>query len=114
MAHHGEYRQWPCLNEEEFQLAAAYFDRKYISAELGPTRRVLRINVRRSLTGAIWIEIIRLLQPPEDPDDLIRQLERLSGGEEPAVSGEMDIEMGEEDDEVGALLSMRYMSSSWN
>ena len=102
MAHHGNYRQWPFLAEDEFELACAHFDQRYIQAKLGPTRKIFKICPRKALTtGATYIEIIRLLQLPEDHNDLILQFEKLSGGGE-LVTSQMDIDTAaaEEEDEV--------------
>lgn len=103
MAHHGEYRQWPFLTQDEFELVCALFDQRYIQARLGPTRKIYKVSPRRTLTtGASYIEIVRLLQLPEDQDDLVRQLGKLSGGGDP-ISSQMDIDIAnaEEEDEVG-------------
>jgi hypothetical protein len=102
MTHCG-YRQWPFLTLEEFEVACAHFDQRYIQAKLGPTRKIFKISQRRTLTtGATYVEIVRLLQLSEDQDDLIRQLENLRGGA-PAVSEQMDIDMAtaEDEDNVG-------------
>ena len=81
MGHHDDYRQWPFLNQEEFELACAFFDQQYVQAKLGPTRKIFKIRSRRvATTGNSYIEILRLLQPPDDADDLSRALEMLSGG----------------------------------
>jgi ubiquitin-like-conjugating enzyme ATG10 len=103
MAHHGNYRQWPLLTEDEFELACAYFDQRYIQAKLGPTRQIFKISPRRALTtGATYIEIIRLLHLPEDHDDLLVQFDKLTGGEKPVASQmDIDIATAEEEDEVG-------------
>lgn len=104
MAHHVEYRQWPFLTGEEFEVACAYFDKRYIQAKLGPTRKVFKISLQRTLTtGACSVEIIRLLQLPGDEEDLIRQLEKLGGGGTPALSGQTDVEMAEEEDDVSGI-----------
>ena len=51
-------------------------------------------------TGATYIEIIRLVQLPEDQDDLVRALEKL--GREPLESQmDVDMAMSDEEDEVG-------------
>jgi ubiquitin-like-conjugating enzyme ATG10 len=103
MSHHDEYRQWPFLNQEEFELACAYFDRRYIRASLGPTRRILKIRSRRTATtGGPYIEILRLLQLPEDEDDLALALAKLGkdGGDLNLSTG-MELDTTEEDgDEV--------------
>jgi ubiquitin-like-conjugating enzyme ATG10 len=101
MAHHSEYRQWPFLTPQEFDVACSYFDRRYIQAKLGPVRKIFKISHHRSLTtAASYVEILRLLQLPKDPTGLIRLLEKL--GAESVVSEVMDIDtpMAEEQDDV--------------
>lgn len=96
MSHHDEYRHWPFLTQEEFELACAFFDRKYIRAELGPRRRAFKIRQRRSATtGESFIEILRLLSLPDNEDDLVAALAKL--GEDSNTVLEMEID---EDDEV--------------
>ncbi|KAG0650628.1 Ubiquitin-conjugating enzyme ATG10 [Hyphodiscus hymeniophilus] len=105
MAHHEDYRQWPFLTPEEFELTCALFDKRYIQAKLGPTRKNFKINTRRTLTtGTTSIEIIRLLQLPEEEDDLLRQFAKLGGGA-PDVSGDIaiDIAMADEEEDHEAL-----------
>ena len=105
MSHHAEYQQWPFLTQEEFDLACAFFDQKYVRAKLGPTRQIFKIRPRRSATtGATFIEILRLLQLPQHEDDLSLALERLNRGPNfshcPPVS-EMEMDTTHEDaDEV--------------
>jgi ubiquitin-like-conjugating enzyme ATG10 len=105
MSHHDEYRQWPFLTQEEFELACAFFDQKYIRAKLGPKRRMLKIRPRRAATtGASFIEILRLIQLPEDEGDLSRALEKL-GGDVSTSEYEMEIDSRSEDaDEVSVGL----------
>jgi ubiquitin-like-conjugating enzyme ATG10 len=102
MSHHDDYRQWPFLTQEEFELACAFFDQKYVRAKLGPTRQIFKIRTRRTVTtGASYLEIIRLLKLPEDDDELSLALGKLSGGEEPESGSGMDVDMANEDaDEV--------------
>lgn len=104
MSHHGEYRQWPFLTYEEFELACAFFDRKYVRAELGPTRRIFKIRPRRNATtGASFIEILRLLNLPEDQDELALALGKLEANEGPSSGSNMEIDSRNEDgDEVSA------------
>jgi hypothetical protein len=102
MSHRDEYRHWPFLTEEEFTLACAFFDQRYIRATLGPTRKVLKIISRRTATtGGTYIEILRLLQPPKEDDELALALESLGGfGGESATDTEMGVEMADDDDQV--------------
>jgi ubiquitin-like-conjugating enzyme ATG10 len=101
MSHRDDYRHWPFLTEEEFALACAFFDQRYIRATLGPTRKVLKIISRRTATtGVTYIEILRLLQPPKEDEDLALALESLGGfGGGPATDAETDIEMAADDDD---------------
>ena len=105
---HDEYQQWPFLNQEEFELACAFFDQKYVRASLGPTRQIFKIRSRRTLTaGTSYIEILRILQLPEDEDELSLALAGLgkSGGDID-LANSTDVDMTEEDgDEVSLVLS---------
>lgn len=105
--HRDEYRQWPFLNQEEFELACALFDQRYVRASLGPTRQIFKIRSRRTATtGISYIEITRLLQPPEDDDDLTLALANLGKGSDVLNPGNgMEFDMTEEDgDEVSDVL----------
>jgi ubiquitin-like-conjugating enzyme ATG10 len=106
------YKQWPHLTEEEFELACAFFDQRYVHAKLGPTRQIFKIRSRRTLTtGKSHIEVLRLLQLPEDDGDLASAFERLSGGDHKAEDmeiGEMDVEE-EEEDEVRFTFQLAFM-----
>jgi ubiquitin-like-conjugating enzyme ATG10 len=106
MSHRDEYRQWPFLTQEEFELVCAFFDRKYVRAELGATRQNFKIRTRRTATtGASYLEIIRLLKPLEDQNELSLALEKLSGTDDPVSALEMEIDLPNEDaDEVGGIL----------
>jgi hypothetical protein len=98
MSHHNEYRQWPFLTEEEFELACAFFDQKYVNAKLGPTRKIFKIRTRRTLTtGASYLEIIRLLRLPEDDDELSLVLGKLTGVGKPDDGSDVEIDMVNED-----------------
>lgn len=100
MSHHDEYRQWPFLTQEEFELACAHFDQKYVQAELGPTRRIFKIRHRRNLTtGTSYIEILRLLSLPDDDDELAIAFGKMGG--DSSTAPHMEIDSSEEDkDEV--------------
>ncbi|TVY45111.1 hypothetical protein LOCC1_G002598 [Lachnellula occidentalis] len=81
MVQGGDYRQWPFLTPEEFELVCAFFDQKYVRAKLGPTRKIFKIRLRRTLTtGSCYIEILRLLQLPEETDDLSLAFGKLNSG----------------------------------
>lgn len=103
MAHRSEYRQWPFLNHEEFELACAFFDQKYIQANLGPTRRIFKVSHKRiATTGASYLEIVRLINVPDDVGDLSNAFQKLDAGSVLVSSQEMDVHMIEdEDDNVG-------------
>jgi ubiquitin-like-conjugating enzyme ATG10 len=106
MSHRGDYRQWPFLTPEEFELACAFFDRKYVRASLGPKRQIFKIRPRRTATtGSSYIEILRLLQLPEDEDELSSALAKLGKGAGNLGSGnDMEMDTTEEDaDEVGEV-----------
>lgn len=107
MAHHDEYRQWPFLTEEEFELACAFFDQRYVRASLGPTRQIFKIRSRRTATtGSSYIEILRLLQLPEDEDELSLALAKLGkGGGDLGSANDVEMDTTEEDaDEVSEML----------
>lgn len=98
--HHNDYRQWPFLTEEEFELACAFLDRRYIRAELGPARKNLKLRMARTATtGLNYIEIIRLLQPPPDDDDLLFALNNLSTGHAPVSMPSQEMDMMDEDED---------------
>lgn len=99
MSHQHDYRQWPFLTEEEFNLACAFLDQRYIRAQLGPTRKIFKVNSRRTATtGGLYIEILRILQLSNDEDELSLALAKLSGGD---GHEEMDVDLAnEEADEV--------------
>lgn len=105
MAHQGEYCNWPFLNQEEFELACAFFDQRYVRAKLGPTRNIFKVKTRRTLTtGSTYLEILRLLQLPEDKDDLALAFSRTRiGGIDPSdFSGDIDMANEDRDQVSGA------------
>ena len=94
-----EYKQWPFLDEEEFDLACAYFDRRYVRANLGPNRQVFKIRHRRALiTNTTYVEILRLLQPPDGDDELSNAFARL--GNEMTPTTDTKMAEAEEEDQV--------------
>jgi len=114
MACGGDYRQWPFLTTEEFELVCAFFDRKYVKAELGPTRKIFKIRLRRTLTtGSSYIEILRLLQLPEEKDDLSLAFEKLNSDlDRPGVDVDM-LTAAEDADQVrGSFQSLKTSRSS--
>ncbi|KAI9650174.1 hypothetical protein NHQ30_000187 [Ciborinia camelliae] len=103
-AYRDEYRQWPFLTEEEFELACAFLDRRYIRAELGPARKNLKLRMgRTATTGSCFVEIIRLLQPPQDDDELLLALSNLSSGHAPVSAPSLEVDMMDEDEDDEAL-----------
>jgi len=103
MPHGGDYRQWPFLTPEEFELVCAFFDQKYVKAKLGPTRKVFKIRLRRTLTtGSSYIEILRLLQLPEEKDDLSQAFEKLNSGHD-SLGVDIDMLTAAEDADQEAL-----------
>ncbi|KAG9236327.1 hypothetical protein BJ875DRAFT_234692 [Amylocarpus encephaloides] len=106
MSHRDEYRQWPFLTDEEFTLACAFFDRRYIRAELGPSRKMLKINCHQTATtGGSYIEVLRLLTPPTDDDELALALSRLGGivDHGAVTSVDIDIDMSNEENDQEVL-----------
>jgi ubiquitin-like-conjugating enzyme ATG10 len=107
MAHHDEYMQWPFLTEEEFELACAFFDQRYVRASLGPTRQIFKIRSRRTATTrSSYIEILRILQLAEDEDELSLALAKLGkGGGDLGSAKDVEMDTTEEDaDEVSEML----------
>lgn len=102
MSHRSQYQQWPFLTQEEFELACAFFDAKYVRAELEPTRKIFKVRHRRSLaTGMSFIEILRLLNLPEDDDDLALAFGKMGGHEHLSSTPIMEIDgINEDGDEV--------------
>lgn len=114
MSHRDEYRHWPFLTSEEFELACAFLDQRYVKANLGPSRRRFKLRLRRTLTtGDSHIEILRLLQLPEEDVELSSQLEKLWNGTGESVAAvDMDVDMAnEEADHVSSLSSVLPMFS---
>ncbi|PQE12743.1 autophagy 3 protein [Rutstroemia sp. NJR-2017a BBW] len=104
MTHRQEYRQWPFLTEEEFELACALLDRRYIRAKLGPVRKNLKLRVAHTATtGTCYVEILRLLLPPKDEDDLSNALEKLSSGYAPRSAPSLEVEMMDDDGDEEVL-----------
>ncbi|KAH8676748.1 hypothetical protein BGZ60DRAFT_264946 [Tricladium varicosporioides] len=113
MSHRDEYWQWPFLNEEEFDLACAYFDQRYVKARLGPTRQVFKIRSRRTATTRTsYIEIIRLLHLPEDQDELSLALGKLGGNESNLSGGGMDLDTVNEETDEEALRPQTLQKTS--
>lgn len=107
MAHRDGYRQWPSLTAEEFELACHFFDQNYVRAHLGPSRKILKIRLRRSMTfGQCYIEIIRLLQPPEDLHDLSDLLAKLGGDD----GSSMDTAMNTIDEDADMVCGVEISS----
>lgn len=106
MSHRDDYRQWPFLTEEEFELACAFFDQKYVKAKLGPTRKIFKIRLRRTATtGGSYIEILRLLQLPTEDDDLSLAFQKLAKDDENKIEVDIDmITVTEDADQVSLLL----------
>jgi hypothetical protein len=92
MAYRGDYRQWPFLTPEEFELVCAFFDQKYVKAKLGPTRKIFKIRLRRTATtGNSYLEISRLLQLPEEEEDLSLAFEKLNRGDDRIFGADIDM-----------------------
>ena len=109
MSHRDEYRQWPLLTEEEFTLACAFFDQRYIRAKLGPVRKTLKVIPRRTATtGGSYLEVLRLLQPPEDDHELALALESLGGFGGSGADTGMDVEMASDDHDHVCRVSLSF------
>lgn len=46
-----EYRDYPFLTPDEFELACHYLESRYTNANLGQARRKFKLRLQRSLTG---------------------------------------------------------------
>lgn len=46
-----EYRDYPLLTSDEFELACHYLESRYTNANLGQARRSFKLRLQRSLTG---------------------------------------------------------------
>jgi len=104
MVYREDYRQWPFLTIEEFELVCAFFDQKYVKAKLGPTRQVFKIRLRRTATtGSSYIEILRLLQLPEEEEDLSVAFEKLNRSDELKPAMNIDMVTASEDADLEAL-----------
>jgi ubiquitin-like-conjugating enzyme ATG10 len=105
MTHRDDYRQWPFLTQEEFELACAFFDQRYVRAELGPTRQIFKLRTRRTATtGNSFLEIIQLLKLSDDQDELSLALGSWGGMGDPLSGSEIEHDMANEDmDEVGGI-----------
>ncbi|KAB8302696.1 hypothetical protein EYC80_006058 [Monilinia laxa] len=111
--HRDEYRQWPFLTEEEFELACAFLDRRYIRAELGAARKNLKLRMgRTATTGSCYVEVIRLLHPPQDDDDLLLALSNLSSGYTPVSVPSQEVDMMGEDGDDEALCLNRSSTTN--
>jgi len=95
-----DYTQWPFLTGEEFDLACAYFDRRYVRASLGPNRQIFKIRHRRAITtNTTYLEILRLLRLPVDDDDLSDVFAKL--GNDLMTKSDTDMRDAEDKDHVG-------------
>ncbi|TAQ90457.1 hypothetical protein B7494_g1189 [Chlorociboria aeruginascens] len=104
MSNRAQYSQWPFLTEDEFELACAYLDRKYVGARLGPTRKIFKLRVRRTAAvGGAYVDILRLLEPPEEEEELAIALGKLTGGDTVAPEQGNEVEMVDEDQDHEAL-----------
>lgn len=102
--HHSDFKHWPFLNEEEFELACAFFDRRYIRAKLGPARQAFKIRSRRiATTGTSYIEILRLIRPPEDADELSLAFKNLGADDGSYANDESEMRTDEDADLVSEL-----------
>jgi ubiquitin-like-conjugating enzyme ATG10 len=112
-SHNDEYRQWPFLTQEEFELSCAFFDQRYVRASLGPTRQVFKIRSRRTATtGSSYIEILRLLQLPEDVEELSLALAKLGKGSGDLGSGN-DVEMDTTEEDADEVSEVKCYRERW-
>ncbi|KAA8576581.1 hypothetical protein EYC84_006682 [Monilinia fructicola] len=73
-------------------------------AELGAARKNLKLRMgRTATTGSCYVEVIRLLHPPQDDDDLLLALSNLSSGYTPVSAPSQEVDMMDEDGDDEAL-----------
>lgn len=78
MTHHVNYVHWPFVSQEEFDLACAYLNQRYIQAKQKTNRISFKISCRFiASTRSSYIQVVHLLQPPGDVADLSKALEKL-------------------------------------
>jgi ubiquitin-like-conjugating enzyme ATG10 len=99
------YKHYPFLTPSEFELACAFFDRRYIRAKLGPTRQTFKVRLRRTLTtGESYVEILRLLSlgvgDGGEEDELAEAIGKLGGEGKGGVGAGVDVEMRDEDEDM--------------
>ncbi|CCU78863.1 unnamed protein product [Blumeria hordei] len=81
MSHRSGYKQWPFVTKEEFDLACAFLDQRYVRAELGGARRGFKLRCRRvATTGTSFIEILRPLKPCQNIDELSFSFDKFTIG----------------------------------
>lgn len=112
---YGEFREYPFLTDEEFELACHYLDNRYMHSNLGPKRRSFKLRVQRSLAGGTpYVTIITPITIADDNIDELLDLSVLSAGDRESDTDmdglqSMDIE-GEDADMVCPSL----LVSNWH
>ncbi|RKF57097.1 hypothetical protein GcM3_190012 [Golovinomyces cichoracearum] len=106
MAHHNDYAHWPFVSVEEFELACAYLDQRYIRAKLGKARLKFQLRPRRVVsTGSAYIEILRPLYESGDLNDLSNALEGLKFTDNSRYEREIMLDSVDWEDDEEALHS---------
>jgi ubiquitin-like-conjugating enzyme ATG10 len=96
MAFSEEYKEYPFLTSDEFNLACHYLDRKYISATLGQERRAFRLRMQSSfISDTCYISVARPIDTSQNDVSSLLDLSGLSWGpkeDEMEQDGSMDID----------------------
>ncbi|RKF62793.1 hypothetical protein OnM2_030014 [Erysiphe neolycopersici] len=104
MTHHVNYIHWPFVSQEEFNSACAHFNRRYTQAKKKTNRISFKISCRFiASTRSSYIQVIHLLQPPEDVADLSKALEKLGIDEYQTCECEHKIDYINEENDKEAL-----------
>lgn len=104
-----DYKQWPFLDQEEFDLACAFFDQRYVRASMGPSRQIFKIRHRRALTtNTSFLEILRLLQLPDNDNGLSDIFGKMGG--DLLSSKDVEMEEIEDGDQVDSTYCMKAKS----
>lgn len=110
-----EYRDYPSLTPDEFELACHYLESRYTNANLGQARRSFKLRLQRSLTGST--SYVTIATPVAVADGSIEELLgmgflRASDGADEDMDGVqgMDVE-GEDGDSVRLSLAASLAAS---
>lgn len=81
LVRYDEFKEYPFLTDEEFELACHFLDSRYIHAYLGQARRGFKLRLRRSLVGGTpYISIVTPIAVNDGNVDELLSLGFLSAG----------------------------------